>query len=33
MASLIMFTSAAVSVLFFALEWWLLRRTQRWRRR
>jgi iron(III) transport system permease protein len=33
MASLIVFTSAAVTALFFALEWWLLRRTQRWRNR
>jgi iron(III) transport system permease protein len=33
MASLIVFTSAAVTALFFALEWWLLRRTQRWRKR
>jgi len=32
MASLIVFTSAAVSALFFAVEWWLARRTQRWRR-
>jgi iron(III) transport system permease protein len=33
MASLIVFTSAVVTALFFALEWWLLRRTQRWRNR
>lgn len=33
MASLIVFTSAAVTALFFALEWWLLQRTQRWRKR
>jgi iron(III) transport system permease protein len=31
MASLIVFTSAAVTALFFCAEWWLLRRTQRWR--
>jgi iron(III) transport system permease protein len=31
MASLIVFTSAAVTALFFGAEWWLLRRTQRWR--
>ena len=33
MASLIVFTSAVVTALFFVLEWWLLRRTQRWRNR
>jgi iron(III) transport system permease protein len=33
MASLIVFTSAAVTALFFALEWWLVKRTQRWRSR
>jgi iron(III) transport system permease protein len=33
MASLIVFTSAAVTALFFGLEWWLTRRTQRWRGR
>jgi iron(III) transport system permease protein len=31
MASLIVFTSASVTALFFAAEWWLIRRTQRWR--
>jgi iron(III) transport system permease protein len=31
MASLIVFTSAVVTGLFFAIEWWLMRRTQRWR--
>jgi iron(III) transport system permease protein len=33
MASLIVFTSAAVTAVFFGLEWWLIRRTQRWRSR
>jgi iron(III) transport system permease protein len=33
MASLIVFTSALVTGLFFILEWWLIRRTQRWRAR
>ncbi len=33
MASLIVATSAVVTVLFYALERWLLRRTQAWRRR
>jgi iron(III) transport system permease protein len=31
MASLIVFTSAIVTGLFFVIEWWLIRRTQRWR--
>ena len=31
MASLIVFTSAVVTGLFFIIEWWLMRRTQRWR--
>jgi len=31
MASLIVFTSALVTGLFFVIEWWLIRRTQRWR--
>jgi len=31
MATLIVLTSAAVTALLFALEWWLLRRTQAWR--
>jgi len=31
MASLIVFTSAIVTALFFIVEWWLIRRTQRWR--
>lgn len=31
MASLIVFTSALVTGLFFGIEWWLMRRTQRWR--
>jgi iron(III) transport system permease protein len=33
MATLIVSTSAAVTALFFAAEWWLFRRTQRWRAR
>lgn len=33
MASLIVSTSAVVTGLFFVLEWWLVRRTQRWRAR
>ncbi|MDZ7651256.1 MAG: ABC transporter permease subunit [Burkholderiaceae bacterium] len=33
MASLIVFTSALVTAVFFAGEWWLTRRTQRWRSR
>jgi iron(III) transport system permease protein len=33
MASLIVFTSALVTGLFFVVEWWLIRRTQRWRAR
>ncbi len=33
MASLIVFTSAIVTGLFFIAEWWLIRRTQRWRNR
>lgn len=33
MASLIVFTSAIVTGAFFVVEWWLLRRTQRWRAR
>lgn len=33
MASLIVFTSAFVTTLFFIIETWLLRRTQRWRQR
>jgi iron(III) transport system permease protein len=32
MATLIVVTSAAVTGLFFAVEWWLVARTQRWRR-
>jgi len=32
MATLIVVTSAGVSVIFFAVEWWLARRTQAWRR-
>ncbi|MCK6427735.1 MAG: putative 2-aminoethylphosphonate ABC transporter permease subunit [Burkholderiaceae bacterium] len=31
MATLIVATSAVVTVLFFVAEWWLVRRTQRWR--
>ncbi len=31
MASLIVFTSAIVTGAFFVIEWWLVRRTQRWR--
>lgn len=31
MATLIVLTSAVVTALLFALEWWLLRRTQAWR--
>jgi iron(III) transport system permease protein len=31
MASLIVGTSAVVTAVFFALEWWIVRRTQRWR--
>ena len=31
MASLIVATSAVVTALFFAAEWWLVKHTQRWR--
>ena len=31
MATLIVITSAAVTALLFAVEWWLIRRTQKWR--
>jgi hypothetical protein len=31
MATLIVATSAVVTVLSFVAEWWLVRRTQRWR--
>jgi iron(III) transport system permease protein len=33
MATLIVATSAAVTALSFLVEWWLVRRTQAWRRR
>jgi HAMP domain-containing protein len=31
MATLIVATSAVVTAILFALEWWLIRRTQAWR--
>jgi iron(III) transport system permease protein len=31
MATLIVLTSAVVTGLLFAIEWWLIRRTQAWR--
>jgi len=32
MATLIVATSAVVTAVFFVLEWWLVARTQAWRR-
>ena len=32
MATLIVITSSLVTAVFFAVEWWLVRRTQRWRK-